>query len=93
LGKHSNKIIPLGKKAPPSFSLIRPGISHIPILLEIGSWRGRGWAMGVVVGGGGLGGGQSCDDKWVLCILGGDSLICTQLILVFEDFLVELDIW
>jgi len=26
--------------------------SYIPIL-EIGSWRGRGWAMGVVVGGGG----------------------------------------
>jgi hypothetical protein len=50
LGKHSNKIIPLGKKAPPSFSLIWPGISHTPIL-EIGSWRGRGWAMGVVVGG------------------------------------------
>jgi hypothetical protein len=29
LGKHSNKIIPLGKKAPPSFSLICPGTSHI----------------------------------------------------------------
>jgi hypothetical protein len=42
---------------------------------------------------GGGGGRQSCDNKWVLYILGGYSLICTQLILVFEDFLVELDIW
>jgi hypothetical protein len=50
--------------------------------------------MGVVVGGGvGEGGGQSFDNKWVLYILGGYCVICTQLILVFEDFLVELDIW
>jgi hypothetical protein len=36
---------------------------------------------------------QTCENELVLYIFGGYSLICTQLILVFEDFLVELDIW